>query len=254
MPLIEIPAGPQHRELFHAYHHQRGFLDQALDGLDGQLWVDDPNATQAALIYNVFCFLGGDPQSQAAPEVIAKAVALAEPVVAPDPGWQALIEAQFGEHYTPAEWHSFTSKGLDIEHVRRLKAQLPPDVRVQRIDRDVAHQLFDAKIRVFRTYGHDPDRFIDEGIGFYARQGEQIISIVNTMAIYDGKVKGYIDTHPRYRRQGLATAVAAHLVEHCWEQQLDYCWEATNPHSARVAERLGLQEDARIRAYMPRRA
>ena len=44
---------------------------------------------------------------------------------------------------------------------------------------------------------------------------------------------------PEYRRKGLATVLGASLVRYCVENNADANWDAANPESCQLAERLG---------------
>ena len=48
-----------------------------------------------------------------------------------------------------------------------------------------------------------------------------------------------IDTHPDFRRRGLARSVAATMILHCLDEGIEPCWDAHNPESAALALQLG---------------
>ena len=52
-----------------------------------------------------------------------------------------------------------------------------------------------------------------------------------------------------YRRQGVATALAAHLLCWCLQNHVDPHWDAANPESCRLARKLGYVPAGDYQAY-----
>jgi RimJ/RimL family protein N-acetyltransferase len=151
--------------------------------------------------------------------------------------------------FVSVRWTSFNSKAIAIDKVRQLKQHLPAGFTVKRIDATIANRLFNEGVLVFRTYDRSPEKFVKEGIGFCVYECDKIAGVINSMAIYNGKLKGHIKTLEPYRGRGIATVVAAYLVEYCLENQIEYCWEATNQASVAVAKKLGFVEDGQMTVY-----
>lgn len=61
----------------------------------------------------------------------------------------------------------------------------------------------------------------------------------STYAYYEGGIEIEIDTAPEHRQRGLATACAARLILTCLDRGLYPSWDAANPTSAALAEKLG---------------
>ncbi len=51
-----------------------------------------------------------------------------------------------------------------------------------------------------------------------------------------------IETHPDHRRKGLATLLAAYMIEYSLENGLEPRWDAENESSARLAAKLGYSD------------
>lgn len=77
------------------------------------------------------------------------------------------------------------------------------------------------------------------GLGYLILEGDNIISGASSFSYYDGGIEIEIDTREEYRKQGLATIVAAKLILSCIEQNLYPSWDAHNLASLYLAEKLG---------------
>ena len=249
--LYEVHPPNRHvlRPLFASYTHQRVFIDGTLDGQFGYGWTDDPEQPHVALLLDALAYVGGDVTAPTAKELLHNVDKVSESVFVPSAAWGQLLVDIHGDQFVPVEWVSLTSRSVDLDHIRLIKQDLPVGFRVQRIDDALAVRLFQAGILVFRTYGRSPERFVREGIGFCVLDGDNVASVINSMAIYNGQLKGSIQTLMPYRGQGLATIAAAHLVEHCLAHHIEYCWEATNEASQAVARKVGFSEDGRMLVY-----
>jgi predicted GNAT family acetyltransferase len=52
-----------------------------------------------------------------------------------------------------------------------------------------------------------------------------------------------------YRRQGIATLLAARLLRWCLENNAQPNWDAANPESCRLAEKLGYTQTGQYEAH-----
>lgn len=249
--VIEIysPERSRLRTLFDDYAYQRVFIEGTLDGHFGRAWADDRTTPSVALLCHALAYVGGDSNCLAASELTKKAVSVSESVVVPSAKWAKLFADIQDNRLAPVRWTSFNSNSTNIERIRQLKLHLPDGFAIKRIDREIAERLFHERILVFRTYDRSPKKFLDDGIGFCMCEGDKIAGVINSMAIYKGKLKGNIEILEPYRRRGLATTLAAHLVEYCLENNIEYCWEATNKASAAVAKKLGFTEEGDMTVY-----
>lgn len=236
-------------KFFETFRYQRVFIDGTLDGHFGKAWADDPQIPQVALLNHALAYLGGDASIPTARELAKKAISVSESVFVSSEEWGKHLLEIHGNQFVPVRWTSFSSKSINIYRIRQLKQQIPAGFTVKRIDQEIANHLFEEGVLIYRTYERSPEKFVNEGVGFCVYDGAKIASVINSMAIYNGKLKGNIETLGPYRGCGLATAVAAHLVEYCLENKIEYCWEATNKASIAVAKKLGFIEEGQMTVY-----
>lgn len=76
-------------------------------------------------------------------------------------------------------------------------------------------------------------------VGTAALCADEPVCGASTYAYYEGGIEIEIDTAPEHRQRGLATACAARLILTCLDRGLYPSWDAANPTSAALAEKLG---------------
>ena len=78
----------------------------------------------------------------------------------------------------------------------------------------------------------------------------RFVSGAAAAAVGGGKIEIEIQTHPQFRRRGLARTVAAALILYCLEHGIEACWDAANEPSAALArQQLGFHSTGKYEAY-----
>jgi GNAT superfamily N-acetyltransferase len=80
------------------------------------------------------------------------------------------------------------------------------------------------------------------------------VAAASAAAIGGGKAEFEIQTHPQFRRRGLARAVGAALILACLERGLEPCWDAANASSSALARQLGFRSKGTYDAFTLRPA
>ena len=81
--------------------------------------------------------------------------------------------------------------------------------------------------------------FEERGIGYAVRHSGRLVAGAVSGYLSGGGIEIQINTHPDYRQQGFARAVAVPLILECLERGLEPNWDSSNPASQRLAEQLG---------------
>lgn len=79
--------------------------------------------------------------------------------------------------------------------------------------------------------------------------GNRLAAGASSYTSYDDGIEIEIDTHPDFRRRGLATACGARLILYCLAGGLYPGWDAANPESVALATKLGYHFDHEYDAY-----
>ena len=242
-----IPIDEGHRgalsKLFAAY--EWNYLAQAiLEGTTGRAIADsadDPHAAVLEAPSLQLSIVGGDaghPSARQYIEQLPKRTALffaAE-------GWEELVHRIHGGKLITLPRYAFTSEALDIEYLWKMRSAVPDGYRMEPMDLILAQRLGEEKsgfaedhMRLFDS----PEDFIERGYGFCLLHGDEMASVATTFAVCSKGIEIQISTRKEHRRRGLATVVAAQLIVHSLQHELDPNWDAANESSVGLATKLG---------------
>jgi hypothetical protein len=157
-------------------------------------------------------------------------------------GWEELVQSIHGGKLMEMPRYAFASEALDIEHLRTLGSRIPDGYRLAQMDLTLARRLAGEESRLAEDHMllfHSPEDFVERGFGFCLLHGDQIASAATTFAICKKGIEIQINTRKEHQRKGLATVIAAHLIVHSLEKDLDPNWDAANESSVGLATKLG---------------
>ena len=231
---VLVPLFARHRASF--------LMDTVLEGYLGSAIVDDSEQpTVARLSFADVIILGGNPKTPAALELV-KQTPIDKGILPAPAGWRELLFAVHGERLIAIERYDFSGEALNKGHLQWLMADLPAGFLVERMDLELARQIVadsslisEDHVRNFNS----PEDFVERGIGYCVLSEGRIVSGASSYAVCNSGIEVQVNTHPDYRRQGLATIVSAALLLGCLEQDIEVHWDAGNEISARLAMRLG---------------
>ena len=232
--LSTSPSSAAVRALFAGWDEP--MIRSCLQGHMGTWAADNPeNPRSAAITVGDFCFLAGSPS----PALAAQAAA---PILVPQASdWHPVIETAWGDRVRP---HTRYATRKDLHHFDRATlaalAAPPAGFTLAPIGLDTYALLGQAEwSKDLQGLFRDGADFCRRGLGFTALCGGQAAAGASSYAIFDGGIEIEIDTHPDFRRRGLATACGAALVLSCLERGLYPSWDAHTAISLHLAEKLG---------------
>ncbi|MDD3214916.1 MAG: GNAT family N-acetyltransferase [Eubacteriales bacterium] len=216
-----------------------------LQGLMGRAYLN-ASGTAALIVNGDFAFPAGDAACAEAAELVtlvpngycAQTLLLAPP----DEGWSAVVRRACGKRAVQAERYAFRKdvNHFDRQRLAALRGCLPPGIRLTSIDGALYHQALAADwSRDFVSLFDSEADYGARGLGMMALANGEPVAGASSYAIFQGGIEIEIDTREDWRRQGLATACGAALMLECLERGLYPSWDAANPVSAALAEKLG---------------
>jgi len=219
-------------DLFANHRRQRLVINSVLEHPFGTAIADAENSPKVArLKLGGFTLFAGNPDHPVASRLIQdldRALIIPESQV-----WHNAVIAVHGENLRKTQRFGFSLENLNIDHLRELQQHIPEGYRIQQADTQLAPQIINAV-----TYT-SPEEFLEYGIGFCAIAGNQIVSAALAYTSTSTGIEIQIYTHSDHRQKGLATLTSATLIAHCLEHGIEPHWNAANPISAALAEKLG---------------
>ena len=247
--MLEVPFAclQRLRPLFAGFPGLHGCVDAALEGTMGAVYADDIDSPTIAHIALDFDLLAGDPAAAAAAGAVAR-LALPASVVTSSQAWELLLRRACGQSLRTRTRVAFQAGAWSRDRLRTLMAALPPTFALQRIEaQDVGRfaALADSLVYNFPSQ----EEFVARGVGFGIGYEGKFVSGCSSFALSARSLEFEIQTHAGFRRRGLATAVAAAMIEYCLDHGLEPCWDAHNEISAALAEKLGFVAPAPYQSY-----
>ncbi len=237
-PSVIIPLSPEKLASAAALFAGREdtMIRSCLQGVMGTVYSTTDGASAAAVLGD-FCFLAGKPDRHLVAKDYGREFLI---LVPPTEDWAALIrEALPGSR--PHTRTAFRKEAMfNKKKLNALAASLPPGCRIAEIDA----ALYRACLSHFwsrdlvSNYGCW-EEYKRLGLGFVILRDGEILAGASAYSRCREGIEIEIDTREDCRRQGLAAACAAALILRCLEMGLFPSWDAHNPISAALAEKLG---------------
>ena len=156
------------------------------------------------------------------------------------PAWVDRVRELYGDHLKTLLRHRLSAAHLSVDHLTHLLESSPHRSHILPLSQALARQM-----------GEQPDAYLDlsdfdsladfseRGMGYVAAGSGKAMGVAYSSLVcsYGIEVSLYVDE--AYRRQGVATALGSQLLLTCLQQGLRPNWDAANPESVKLAEKLG---------------
>lgn len=220
-----------------------------LDGTMGELFG---NEETAAAYLGDFAFFAGKPSESFLHsfETMCKKNFLI--LAARDPSWNQLFESYYEDRVKKVQRYAIRKERniFDPDHLQKLSQTLPCGFQLQEIDKGLYENcLNEAWSRDLVSQYPTWDDYEALGMGMAVTYEGTIVSGASSYSRYRNGIEIEIDTHPSFRRMGLAAACGAGLILKCLREGLYPSWDAQNLWSVALAEKLGYHLDHPYDAY-----
>ena len=215
--------------------------------MGGKIYVTDPEAPHAAMAFIAdFVFFAGEPDRELAsfkPEGFIG-------FVPPDERWSALIEQCWPDVPPVTRYAIKKDTKFDRNKLEAIVSSLPAEYELRRIDGELYHACL-AKKQFEHNVMHftSEDEFLELGRGFAVLKDGEIVSAASSYTVSRDSIEIQIATEERHRRRGLAGAAGGALILSCMDDGLYPSWDAANPDSVHLAERLGYEFSREYHVY-----
>ncbi|WP_394405827.1 GNAT family N-acetyltransferase [Streptococcus sp. 20-1249] len=230
---------------------QETMIWSCLQGVMGEIWVDDSDNPQSALAklgkQASFGFLAGQPCLELIEFCRGEDIIL----VPQHEGWRKLIEKTYGDKVKAFTRYA-TKKGtaFDRNKLEEFVTSLPEDFELQFMDEQLYKVCLTEEWSQDLVANYDDyQRYSQLGLGVVALYQGKLVAGASSYSTYENGIEIEIDTHPDFRRKGLAKAVAAQLIVTCLDREIYPSWDAHTKTSLDLAEKLGYEFSHEYRAY-----
>jgi GNAT superfamily N-acetyltransferase len=214
-------------------------IDCTVEGQMGRAFVDD---MEAAAVYKIeiwpFFYLAGDATGPGA-RTMLEAIRPYTLFMPSAPGWVEAGKQMYGERLTSFERHSFSQEQVSAEHLDQLCQASPFRGDVRRMDETFAAQLWGQDHFVDLSAFDSAEDFLARGIGFYLERAGVVVAAAYSSLVCSRGIEVSLFVEEAHRRQGIGTVLAARLVAWCLAHNAQANWDAANPESCALAEKLG---------------
>ena len=228
-------------------------IDCVLEAQMGQAFVDDlEQPTAYRITIGPFWYFAGDADSPGGRALLAEWPAYNLLMPSP-PAWATAARATLGERLVSFPRYSFSADGLNEGHLAAVIDGSPQRDRVIAADAAWLARASEGVETFIDLADFDsPDDFAARGLGYVALDGERVMGAAYSSLVCSRGIEVSLYVDEPYRRQGVATALAARLLLECLRQGRRPNWDAANPESCALAEKLGYAASGSYDSYFYR--
>jgi GNAT superfamily N-acetyltransferase len=241
--VFSIP--PEKRGLLAPFFlNANGLMRSCLQGHMGQAFGDHPDKPRAALLcIGDFASPGGDFTSPAARQMMGKlALERGKTWLIPAlPGWEEHLSFWNPKRMERGTRYAVQAKtSFDKARLTSMARAIPPEFSLHPIEEELYLKAMAKEwSRDFCSQFHDAADYLRRGLGVVALKEGEIVAGASSYVVYDHGIEIQTDTREDMRRQGLAAACCAQLILTCLERGITPSWDAANPASLALAQKLG---------------
>ena len=266
---------------------QESMIWSCLQKVMGKIYADSPEHPVSAMaLLADFCFFAGDPDAELVrywadlhtpdeasdrtaqrmdsaevrKDVLCKVLPNATDdsaawgiiMVPRSRAWGELIESCYKDKAKKVTRFAIKKEPdiFDREKLQAAVSALPDGFALKMIDKTLFLQCREFSwCRDWTANFADYAMYRKYGLGAAIFKDGELVSGASSYTSYRGGIEIQIDTREDYRRQGLARICGAKLILECLERGWYPSWDAQNPGSAALAQKLGYHLDHEYTAY-----
>lgn len=224
-------------------------LECVIEGQMGKAFVDDLHEPRVFKVeVGPFFYLAGEPCGRPARLMLGN-LSPGTLFMPSGPGWLEAAQDMYGERLMPFPRYSFSFETVTDRNLLQICATSPHGGVVKQMDGAFARSVWDKDHFVDISDFDSPRDFMQRGVGFYLETAGEIIGAAYSSLVCSKGIEVSVFVLDDYRRRGIATALAACLLRWCLAHDMEAHYDAANPVSCILAERLGYTRAGGYLAY-----
>lgn len=232
---------------------QETLIWSCLQDCMGRAYADDEENPQSAqIVVGDFCFFAGRTSKQLIRNKPDDRESDFIIMVPPSAEWEEMIENVYQGGSKKVKRYAIR-KEPGIFHKEKLEnivKNCPEGFSLHRIDEEIYGQIMSNSWSAdLCSQFKDYEDYRQRGIGVAAMERHVLAAGASSYTVYKEGIEIEVDTREDYRRKGLALCCAAQLILDCLERERYPSWDAQNPASLALSEKLGYHFDKEYTAY-----
>lgn len=253
MKVIKYPLNKANRIVLARAYRNVSRVDMSIECVIedqmGEAFVDNLESPRVFKIQvGPFFYLAGDPNSEGA-QVFLENIEPYTLFMPSSPGWIDAAKDMYNDRLISFDRFSFSPEGLSVEHIDNLMKETPMIGGVGRIDIEFAESVWEKDHFVDLSDFDSPGDFVERGVGYYMKADKKTIGAAYSSLVCNEGIEVSLFVVDEYRRRGVATVITSKLLKWCLENNARANWDAANPASCKLAEKLGYKAKGSYQAY-----
>ena len=224
-------------------------IDCVIEGQMGKAFVDDiQKPTVFKIQIGPFFYFAGNPNSNHMKTFLENIdpYTLFMPSL---PGWIEAAKEMYQKRLISFDRYSFSGEHLSLRRMNDLIGQSNLKSDVKRMDLAFAERLWSQEHFVDLSDFDSPADFVERGVGYFIQESDEVIGAAYSSLVCSKGIEVSLFVMEDHRRKGIATVLSGKLLKWCLENHAEANWDAANPESCKLAEKLGYQKRGTYQAY-----
>ena len=214
-----------------------------LDGVMGEAYVDNilsPNI--AFLVVRSYCFISGKLNKEKLKCIIDEN--FNNYTLIPSDNLKKEIENIYQNNIIKSQRYSIKKDVIfDKTKLKSMINNLTKDFRLVKITKELVDKIKKEEFICIT------DDYENNGIGYCCMYNNEIIGVASSNIFYKDGIEVNIKVKDKYRRKGIASAMASSLILECLKKHKKISWDAYNMSSVFLAQKLGFEFDSAYDIY-----
>jgi GNAT superfamily N-acetyltransferase len=236
-----------------AFQHNRRVdlgIECVLENQMGKAWVDNLENPQIFVIDQTpFYYFAGNVDSPAG-QAYLEELPVYQLFISMSAGWLESIRTRYGIRLQEMPRYQCSAENLSLDHIQQQFARFGHPECIRPIDLSLAQKLYAEQDHFIDLHMFDSaEDFIQRGIGHVYMEEETILAGAYSSLVCSRGIEVSVFVLDDHRRKGIATALSCALIQSSLARGLNPHWDAANPESIKLAQKLGYRFAGEYTAY-----
>ena len=166
--------------------------------------------------------------------------------------WEKLMRECYPEAFHYTRYAIYQDANFDKVKLQEMIDALPPGYELKKIDSkvyDLCAKVEDEDLEELIDWFDNKKRFLKYALGYAVIKDGKVVGGASTAYRFQKGIEIEVDVEKSERRKGLASAASARLILDCLDRGWKPTWDAANPKSVGLAQKLGYKFDHKYTCF-----